>query len=215
MKISPPVIGHRFAAAIAPENTVSGCQLAASLGLKWVEFDVMLSACGTPVVFHDHTLRRTTNGRGRMRHQSLPALKSLDAGSWFDEAFKGEQIPTLQEILLCCDKHNMAFNLEIKPNRGQAVETAEKAWQMVAAYWPKIRQHHSFQVFSDIALETIRSKSEGAQLGYLVDVWRDRSIQRAKQLKCVSIHVREGTFHSGASCFFNSAAPSGVGVYSQ
>ena len=60
-----PVIGHRGAAARAPENTLAGLRRAHELGAAWVEFDVMLTADRVPVLIHDETLERTTTGRGR------------------------------------------------------------------------------------------------------------------------------------------------------
>ena len=49
----PRVIGHRGAAGLAPENTVASFRKAAELGVRWVEFDVHLSADGVPVVIHE------------------------------------------------------------------------------------------------------------------------------------------------------------------
>jgi glycerophosphoryl diester phosphodiesterase len=60
----PRLIAHRGGGALAPENTLAGLRTAASLGYRGVEFDVMLSADGTPVLIHDETLERTTDGRG-------------------------------------------------------------------------------------------------------------------------------------------------------
>ncbi len=57
-------VGHRGAAAYAPENTVASFDEAVRLGARAVEFDLRLSADGVPVVLHDDTLDRTTNGRG-------------------------------------------------------------------------------------------------------------------------------------------------------
>ena len=55
------VIGHRGAAARAPENTLAGLRKAKELGADWVEFDVMLSGDGVPLLIHDETLQRTTD----------------------------------------------------------------------------------------------------------------------------------------------------------
>ena len=42
----PKVIGHRGAAAHAPENTRRSFRIARALGCRWVEFDVRLAAGG-------------------------------------------------------------------------------------------------------------------------------------------------------------------------
>jgi glycerophosphoryl diester phosphodiesterase len=62
----PRWFAHRGGGSLAPENTLAGIRLAARLGFKAVEFDVMLSGDGTPVLIHDETLERTTNGVGRV-----------------------------------------------------------------------------------------------------------------------------------------------------
>ena len=62
----PRWIAHRGGGSLAPENTLAGIRLAARLGYRAVEFDVMLSADGTPFLVHDETLERTTNGQGRV-----------------------------------------------------------------------------------------------------------------------------------------------------
>jgi glycerophosphoryl diester phosphodiesterase len=62
-----------------------------------VEWDVQVAACGTPVLFHDSHLGRTSNGVGPLRRRALEQLKLLDAGSWFSAEFAGERIPSLEE----------------------------------------------------------------------------------------------------------------------
>src|ERR1700683_1095896 len=93
----PKVIGHRGAALRAPENTLAGFRKAAELGCTWVEFDVRLSLEDRPIIFHDDTLERTTEGTGPVGATTLVDLLSLDAGSFFDFAYRGERIPTLDE----------------------------------------------------------------------------------------------------------------------
>ena len=60
----PPVIGHRGAAASAPENTLAGIPRAHAVGCRWVEFDVKLSFDNVPVLMHDDRLDRMTDGEG-------------------------------------------------------------------------------------------------------------------------------------------------------
>jgi hypothetical protein len=64
-----------------------------------IELDVYLSSDGVPVVIHDGTLDRTTNGTGRVTQTPLAELKKLDAGSWYDKKFSDQRIPTFEEVL--------------------------------------------------------------------------------------------------------------------
>jgi glycerophosphoryl diester phosphodiesterase len=94
----PYYFAHRGASAHAPENTIEAFQLALDQGAKFIEFDVKLSADKNVVVIHDQTVDRTTNGKGRVNSLSLHEIKQLDAGSWFDDRFRGAKIPTLDEV---------------------------------------------------------------------------------------------------------------------
>ncbi|MGI9626886.1 MAG: glycerophosphodiester phosphodiesterase [Longimicrobiales bacterium] len=91
------VIAHRGFSAKAPENTLSSVRAASLAGADGVEWDISTASCGTPVLFHDANLGRTTNGVGPVRRRTLAQLKGLDAGTWFDPSFEGEQIPSLAE----------------------------------------------------------------------------------------------------------------------
>ena len=120
----PTVIGHRGAAARAPENTLAGFRAAEALGCAWVEFDVRLTADGALVVCHDDALARTTNGTGRISRLPLAAIRQFDAGAWFGATFAGERIPTLDEVLALCRELELGANVEIKAERGRGAATA-------------------------------------------------------------------------------------------
>lgn len=85
------IIGHRGARAIRPENTIAALREGSRCS-DYVEIDLRLSRDGVPVVIHDPTLDRTTNGIGRVSDHTLAELRELDAG-------EGELIPTLSEVL--------------------------------------------------------------------------------------------------------------------
>ncbi len=95
----PIIFGHRGACANAPENTLASFELALAQGADAIELDAKLTVDGQVVVIHDQTVDRTTNGQGMVNQLTLDELRELDAGSHFDVAFKGEPIPTLEEVL--------------------------------------------------------------------------------------------------------------------
>jgi glycerophosphoryl diester phosphodiesterase len=91
-------VGHRGGWAL-PENTLINYEFALNSGTDVIEIDVWNSADGVPVCHHDPSLNRTTNGTGPIVDKTLAELKALDAGSWLDPIYAGEQIPTLAEAL--------------------------------------------------------------------------------------------------------------------
>jgi len=96
---NPEIIAHRGYSARAPENTLAALKAAVAAGADAVEFDLQTAACGTPVLFHDLMLGRTTNGVGPLKRRPLGLLQALDAGSWFGPEFREERIPTQAEAL--------------------------------------------------------------------------------------------------------------------
>jgi len=95
----PTLFAHRGASAYAPENTLAAFTLAIHQNADAIELDAKLSADGEVVVIHDQTVDRTTDGVGKVNELVLAALKELDAGEKYDESFRGERIPTLDEVL--------------------------------------------------------------------------------------------------------------------
>ena len=97
--LSQPVIfAHRGASAHAPENTLAAFELALAQNADAIELDVKLSADGHAVVIHDPSLDRTTGSPGHVRDLSVQQLRSLDAGGFFSEKYRGEKIPLLEEV---------------------------------------------------------------------------------------------------------------------
>lgn len=149
----PRIIGHRGACAYAPENTLESIHTAADMGVDWVELDVKLTKDQVPVIFHDETLDRTTNGTGPIAERNFKDLRELEAGSWFSDSFAGIRIPTLEEALEAIIDRGLGLNLEIKPCPGREVETAEVALDMLSQIWDE-HDRLLLASFSHISLET-------------------------------------------------------------
>jgi glycerophosphoryl diester phosphodiesterase len=93
------IASHRGGAAAAPENTLPAVSAALAGGFDYVEVDVALTADRHPVLMHDATVDRTTDGHGRLSTLTLAEVRELDAGSWFDSAYAGTPVPTFHEFL--------------------------------------------------------------------------------------------------------------------
>lgn len=118
---TPLIIGHRGASADAPENTLAAFALAVAQGADGVELDVQLSADGQPVIIHDGTIDRVTNGAGRV---SALTLAQLQAYALRD----GERIPTLAQLFALLGTQTL-YNVELKDmsQRDRGLETAVAA----------------------------------------------------------------------------------------
>jgi glycerophosphoryl diester phosphodiesterase len=94
------VYAHRGGSKLRPENTIAAFDHGLSLGADGLEFDVHLSRDGVVVVHHDHTLDRTTNGRGPLAALTADELSRLDAGAHF-AGYEGAVggVPTLGDVL--------------------------------------------------------------------------------------------------------------------
>lgn len=110
------VVAHRGASQVAPENTLAAFRKAAEQGARWVEFDVSLLGDATPVVHHDGTLERCTNGAGRLGEMTVADLGRIDAGGWKSSLYAGEPLPRLEAALETLAELALHANLEIKPH---------------------------------------------------------------------------------------------------
>tara|TARA_Y100001970_G_scaffold93702_1_gene118126 strand:- start:9137 stop:9892 length:756 start_codon:yes stop_codon:yes gene_type:complete len=108
------IIAHRGASALRPENTIASFDLAIESGFKLIELDVHLTSDNIPIVMHDETVDRTTNGTGNINSLCLKDIKRLNAGYNFDSRIKYiEDIPTLSEIIARYNNSSHIF-IEIK-----------------------------------------------------------------------------------------------------
>jgi glycerophosphoryl diester phosphodiesterase len=183
-----PVIGHRGAAARAPENTLAGLRRARALGCAWVEFDVRLTGDGALVLCHDARLERTTSGSGPVSAHTLGSIRGCDAGSWFDPAFAGERMPTLDEALRLAAELGLGANVEIKSDRGREYATAAA----VAGAVERLRGHAPALLVSSFlatAVAALRDLAPSIPRGMLFRSVPHGWAELAARLGCIMIGV--------------------------
>lgn len=105
----PANVSHRGASTLFPENTLASFRAAIEAGAGGLELDVRVTRDGHPVVMHDATVDRTTDGFGAVAGMTLEAVRRLDAGR---PDCPGERVPTLREVLE--EFPAAAVNIDIK-----------------------------------------------------------------------------------------------------
>lgn len=185
----PRVVAHRGGGSLAPENTLGALRLGASMGFRGVEFDVMLAGDGTPVLIHDETLARTTNGEGEVARTPYADLAGLDAGAWKGEQWRGERLPAFVDAGRLCRSLGLWSNVEIKPAKGFERETGAAVARMAAEIWRDDPSQCLLSSFSAVALEAARDEAPHLPRGYIVRPVADR-LDVLERLGCVSLHCK-------------------------
>lgn len=132
MMLDTEITAHRGSSKTAPENTMSAMTAAVEELADWAEIDVQETADGRVVLGHDGTLKRVAGVNKRVADLTLRELRQLDVGSWFSGEFKGERIPTLEEVMEYA-KGKIDLNIEIK-NLGRDSALPEKVLELVDTY---------------------------------------------------------------------------------
>ena len=126
------VAGHRGDSANYPENTMAAFRAAIAAGVDMIETDVRLSSDGVPVLIHDRTVDRTTDGTGYVKEKTFAELRALNAGT----ETAPQQIPTLEELLELLATTDVTLNLEVKEyheegNEERSRECVDKCEELI------------------------------------------------------------------------------------
>jgi glycerophosphoryl diester phosphodiesterase len=162
---APLICAHRGASAHAPENTIASFELAIQQRADVIELDAKLTGDEHVVVIHDSTVDRTTNGTGLVGDFSLTELKELDASHHFSPKFKGEPVPTLDEVLETIGTRTL-INIELTNYRTPFDSLPVKVAQLV--------KHHGLEnnllvsSFNPITLRRFHPLSPSIPIGLLV-----------------------------------------------
>ncbi|WP_187426726.1 glycerophosphodiester phosphodiesterase [Geothermobacter ehrlichii] len=182
----PFIWAHRGASAVAPENTLAAFQAALAAGADGIELDVQVTRDGVPVVLHDERLDRTTDRRGRVRGLTLSQVRQADAGGWFHASFRGERVPTLQEVFEWAGD-TVELNLEIKD------AAAAGAVLALLRFYPAARVLVSS--FDRSLLRRLRRAAPRLDLAVLCDrrFWRG-ALREAVRLDARALNPRQDLF---------------------
>ena len=185
----PRLVAHRGGGSLAPENTLAAMRVGDSFGYKMVEFDAKLSQDQVAILLHDTSLERTTNGQGNASDQSYSALAKLDAGLWFDAAFRGEPIPTLEAVARYTLAQDMASNIEIKPTPGLEVLTGAAIARQAKHDWRAALVPPLLSSFSLSALEAAQNEAPNLPRGWITKELPENWRPTLTRLGCVSLHL--------------------------
>ena len=190
----PQIFAHRGAGIQAPENTLAAMREGYAHGYRAVEFDVMLSADDVPILMHDPDFGRTVLSSGQVAKHTAKQLSLMDAGSWHSPAFRGEPIPSFNDVAHFCTEHAIAMNIEIKPSLGTDAATGQIVAQKLSELrlkLPKLNTPHLAPLvssFSSEALTAFRAIDKTTHCGHLFNRIPHDWQKKLVNLDCQALH---------------------------
>ena len=171
-------INHRGFTVQAPENPLPAFRLSRLKGFSIVESDVRFTQDNVPVLLHDDTVDRTSNGSGRISDMTFEKVRELDFGSWKNNAFSNVKIPSFGEFLTLCSRIELSPYIELKDGSySQILDLVE----MVKSHG--LEERATYISFSYKLLKHIRDVDPSARIGYLCGEVTDTIIRECKFLQ--------------------------------
>jgi glycerophosphoryl diester phosphodiesterase len=191
----PLLIAHRGASDLAPENTIAAFHRARELGADGVELDVTLTRDRVPVVIHDDTVDRTTDGHGAVNDMTVYDIKRLDAGGWKNPAYRGESIPTLAEVFDALGdwvkpsglEYKGVINVELKSATLRTDGVERQVVNLVEQM--KLQESVILSSFNPLALVRVRALNGQLMRGLLYDLRMPIYLRRAWLRVLVAPHA--------------------------
>src|SRR5471030_1439289 len=171
----PKVIGHRGAAAYAPENTLDSFREAHRRGAAWIEIDVKLTADSVPIVMHDSSLKRTT-GVDRLAAET----KAADLP---------KSVPTFEQAIACFQELGLGCNVEIKPCEGREAETARITVETLRRCWPVQLPPPLLSSFKRASLIAAREVAPEFDRAILLGEIERNWLPRAEEVRAVGVNT--------------------------
>ena len=172
-------VNHRGFNTIAPENTISAYKLSKQMGFDIVECDIAFTSDSVPVLLHDGSIDRTSNGSGTITQMTLAEVRACDFGSWKSIKYAGEQIPTFDEFVAFCRKSGLKAYVDVRTTASRA--NAEMLVSIAKKYG--MLDHITWISFGTTQLEYFRDLHAPARLGYVVGPVTQAVVTAASELK--------------------------------
>jgi len=198
------IVGHRGNSSVTPENTMPAFVSTTRAGAEYFEIDIYLSKDRVPVVIHDGTVDRTTDGTGSVTNMTLEELRALDAGSWFSSAFTGTKIPTFDEVLTYVANGGADVVIEYKGDWN--VEDTQLTVDMIET--AGVENKVLAQSFSATTVANFATVAPDLPVGWLTGGIDASIIDRAEQMGADAINPSSATAESVAM-----AHDAGLGVF--
>jgi len=183
------VIGHRGAAAVCPENTLSSFTIAREAGACMVELDVQQSTDGELFVFHDDTLERLCGETTSVAALTWKGLSTKSVGRWRKQRL---QIPRLAEVFSILQR-SILYNVELKTDTVAYPGIETRLVDLVRAY--NLTQRVLVSSFHYDSLRLVCEKDPQLPLGLLLSLEQAQRfgnpraiVARAQEFACFSVH---------------------------
>lgn len=177
-------INHRGYNTQAPENTLPAFRLSRLRGFAYVEADVRFTSDGVPVLLHDASIDRTSNGCGLISDLTFEQVRQYDFGSWMSPSFENTRIPSLEEFLALCRELDLHPVLEIKNG---SEEQVFQVVDMVGRYG--LKDDTLYISFSLSHLMAVYKRYPYANQGYLVSKVTTDVVERVLEITTDYRHI--------------------------
>jgi len=184
--LATKIIAHRGASSKYPENTMIAYKQALKDGADAIELDIHLSRDKIPVVIHDETVDRTTDGYGFVKDYSVSELKKLSAGHWKGWKFRKAEIPTLEEVLAWIQSTPLDLVIELKNNLFPYKGMEEIMLDLIDKY--RMMERTIFSSFNHDSLLKIKRLNHNAETAPLYSKPIPDPVRYAKSIGASGLH---------------------------
>lgn len=202
-------VDHRGFTTKAPENTLPAFALAKANGFEWVETDIQLTSDGVPVLLHDSTIDRTSNGTGSISNMTLQQVQQYDFSKGYD-AYSNIKIPTLEEFLIYCKFIGLKAIIELKTDHIWTQSEINNVVSLVKKYMPK--ESVIYTSFSFDALNYVITADPSASVAYVQNTVTAQYIEYTQSLKTGNNNVYFSADYNSIRNNVSLLNDSGLGV---
>lgn len=203
-------IAHRGFSDVAPENTLPAFKLAKEKGFNYAECDVQFTSDGVPVLLHDETINRTSNGTGNIADLTYAQVSQYDFGAW--KGYEGTKIPTFEEFISLCKSIGVHAYIELKSPASFTTERIGGLLATVKKY--RMQKKVTWISFNSSWLGIVKTLDPTARLGFIAGGVDSSVITTTASLKTETNEVfldMNGTL-SMSDSFIESAIASDIPI---